>query len=47
MTYPNEQLPAGRPLKMTPAHDAMSAAGAHWGTSWGLEVPLFFAPARI
>jgi len=44
MTYPNEQLPAGRPLKMAPAHDAMSAAGAHWGVSWGLEVPLYFAP---
>ncbi len=44
MTYPNEQLPAGRPLKTTPAHDAMTAAGAHWGTSWGLEVPLYFAP---
>ncbi len=45
MTYPNEQLPAGRPLKATPAHDAMTAAGCHWGNSWGLEVPLFFAPA--
>ncbi len=45
MTYPNEQLPAGRPLKMTPAYDAMTAAGCHWGNSWGLEVPLFFAPA--
>ncbi len=44
MTYPNEQLPAGRPLKMAPAHDAMTAAGAHWGVSWGLEVPLYFAP---
>ena len=44
MTYPNEQLPAGRPLKMTPAYDAMTAAGCHWGNSWGLEVPLFFAP---
>ncbi|MCR9219794.1 MAG: FAD-dependent oxidoreductase [Alphaproteobacteria bacterium] len=44
MTYPNEQLPAGRPLKMAPAYDAMSAAGAHWGASWGLEVPLYFAP---
>ncbi len=45
MTYPNEQLPAGRPLKMAPAHDAMTAAGALWGESWGLEVPLYFAPA--
>lgn len=44
MTYPNEQLPAGRPLKMAPAHDAMAAAGARWGESWGLEVPLYFAP---
>ena len=44
MTYPNEQLPAGRPLKMAPAYDAMTAAGCHWGNSWGLEVPLFFAP---
>ncbi|MFZ0600940.1 MAG: FAD-dependent oxidoreductase [Roseiarcus sp.] len=44
MTYPNEQLPAGRPLKMAPAYDAMTAAGCHWGNSWGLEVPLFLAP---
>ncbi len=44
MTYPNEQLPAGRPLKMAPAHDAMSAAGCAWGCSWDLEVPLYFAP---
>lgn len=44
MTYPNEQLPAGRPLKMAPAHDAMTEAGCRWGVSWGLEVPLYFAP---
>jgi len=44
MTYPNEQLPAGRPLKMAPAHDAMTEAGCVWGTSWDLEVPLYFAP---
>lgn len=44
MTYPNEQLPAGRPLKMSPAHSEMSAAGCRWGASWGLEVPLYFAP---
>jgi dimethylglycine dehydrogenase len=43
MTYPNEQLWAGRPLKMAPAYDAMTAAGARWGCSWGLEVPLYFA----
>ncbi len=44
MTYPNEQLPAGRPLKMAPAHDAMTDAGCVWGASWDLEVPLYFAP---
>ncbi|MEM8949062.1 MAG: FAD-dependent oxidoreductase [Pseudomonadota bacterium] len=44
MTYPNEQLPAGRPLKKVPAYDAMNAAGAIWGCSWGLEIPLVFAP---
>ena len=43
MTYPNEQLPAGRPLKMAPAHSDMTAAGAQWGSSWDLEVPLYFA----
>ena len=46
MSYPNEQLPAGRPLKMAPAHDAMSAAGCRWGVSWDLEVPLYFAPSE-
>ncbi|MEX0285313.1 MAG: FAD-dependent oxidoreductase [Paracoccaceae bacterium] len=44
MTYPNEQLPAGRPMKMTPAHDAMTEAGCKWGVSWDMEVPLYFAP---
>ena len=43
MTYPNEQLPAGRPLKKAPAWSAMNTAGAQWGCSWGLEVPLVFA----
>ncbi len=44
MTYPNEQLPAGRPMKMAPAYADMTAAGCQWGASWGLEVPLYFAP---
>ncbi|MEM7295341.1 MAG: FAD-dependent oxidoreductase, partial [Pseudomonadota bacterium] len=46
MSYPNEQLPAGRPLKRAPAYDAMSAAGCRWGQSWDLEVPLYFAPSE-
>ncbi|HSH42297.1 MAG TPA: FAD-dependent oxidoreductase, partial [Arenicellales bacterium] len=44
MTYPNEQLPAGRPLKRAPAYTAMSDDGALWGCVWGLEVPLMFGP---
>ncbi|MEM7521011.1 MAG: aminomethyltransferase family protein, partial [Pseudomonadota bacterium] len=36
--------PAGRPLKKAPAYDAMTAAGCQWGASWGLELPLYFAP---
>ncbi len=46
MTYPNEQLPAGRPLKMAPAHADMTSAGCRWGASYGLEVPLYFAPSE-
>jgi len=44
MTYPNEQLPAGRPLRKAPAYDGMTAAGAVWGCLWGLEIPLVFGP---
>lgn len=44
MTYPNEQLWAGRPLRRAPAYDALAANGARYGASWGLEVPLYFAP---
>src|SRR5690606_1604432 len=45
MTYPNEQLWAGRPLRTAGAYDAMTAAGANWGVSYGLEIPIYFAPA--
>ncbi|MDH4160060.1 MAG: FAD-dependent oxidoreductase [Actinomycetota bacterium] len=44
MAYPNEELPAGRPLKTSPAFDDLADAGARFGAVWGLEVPLFFAP---
>ncbi len=43
MTYPNEQLWAGRPLRTSPAYDDMDEAGAYWGALYGLEVPLYFA----
>lgn len=46
MSFPNEQLPAGRPLRTSGAYADMSAAGARWTPSWGLEVPLYFAPSE-
>jgi dimethylglycine dehydrogenase len=45
MTYPNEQLWAGRPLRTAPAYEAMSRNGMRWGALWGLEVPLYVAPS--
>jgi dimethylglycine dehydrogenase len=44
MAYPNEELPAGRPLETTPCYDALAAAGARFTANWGLEVPLYYAP---
>jgi dimethylglycine dehydrogenase len=46
MAYPNEELPAGRPLRTTACYDAFLAAGARFTVNWGLEVPLYFAPSR-
>ncbi len=46
MTYPNEELPAGRPLNCSPAHDAMQKQGAQFGCIYGLEVPLFFTSEK-
>jgi dimethylglycine dehydrogenase len=46
MTYPNEELPAGRPLKMTPCYDALASEGARFGSVWGMECPLYFAPGE-
>ncbi|MEN9773475.1 MAG: hypothetical protein RL322_545 [Pseudomonadota bacterium] len=41
--FPNEELPAGRPLRTSPVYDRMKSAGAVYGVSYGLEVPLWFA----
>ena len=43
LTYPNEELPAGRPLHLSPIHEDIKQEGAQFGCIWGLEVPLFFA----
>ncbi len=44
MSYPNEQLPAGRDLKRTAVWRDQKNDGAIFGNSWGLEVPLVFGP---
>jgi len=43
--YPNEELQAARPLLTTPIYDLLKEKGAQFGASFGLEVPLWFAPA--
>jgi dimethylglycine dehydrogenase len=45
MAFPNEELPAARPLKTTPCYDVFLAEGARFTVNWGLEVPLYFAPS--
>src|SRR5262244_750029 len=41
--FPNEELPAARPLRSTPVYDRLKAEGAVWGVSFGLEHALWFA----
>ena len=41
---PNDEWPAARPLKTSVLHDRLQAANAVFGESFGLEVPLWFAP---
>ncbi len=41
--FPNEELPAARPLRTAPVHDTLIAANAVFGVVHGLEWPLWFA----
>jgi dimethylglycine dehydrogenase len=45
--FPNEELPAGRPLKTSPVYDRLLACGARYGAAAGLEVPLWYAPKGV
>jgi len=45
--FPNEELPAGRPLKTSPLYGRLKALGAQFGASAGLEVPLWYAPEGV
>ena len=42
--FPNEELPAARPLRTTPVYDRLQEHGAVFGASFGLEHALWFAP---
>ncbi|MDP7151077.1 MAG: FAD-dependent oxidoreductase [Paracoccaceae bacterium] len=43
VAYPNEELPAARPVRQTPMFETFDAMGAVWGFQYGLEVPNYFA----
>jgi dimethylglycine dehydrogenase len=47
LAYPNEELPAARPLRRSPIYDRLVAAGACMGANYGLENALWFAPAGV
>ena len=47
LAYPNEELPAARPVRRSPIHDRLLAAGAVMGANFGLEHALWFAPAGM
>jgi dimethylglycine dehydrogenase len=47
LTYPNEEMPAARPLRRTPIHDRLVAQGAVMGANFGLEHALWFAPSGV
>ncbi len=44
ITFPNEELPAARPLKTTPIYAELLAENAVMGVSYGQEHALWFAP---
>ncbi|MFT4999763.1 MAG: dimethylglycine dehydrogenase [Paracoccaceae bacterium] len=43
VNYPNEELPACRPFKTTPAYDIWREQGAVFGAQYGMEVANYFA----
>ena len=47
LAYPNEELPAARPVRRSPIYDKLIAAGAVMGANFGLEHALWFAPDGV
>ena len=44
ISYPNEELPAGRPLHTTPAYGVWKSRRAVFGQAYGMEAVNYFAP---
>ncbi len=47
LAYPNEELPAARPVRRSPIYERLLAAGAVMGANFGLEHALWFAPPGV
>jgi dimethylglycine dehydrogenase len=47
LAFPNEELPAARPLRRTPIYSRLKEAGAVFGANFGLEHVLWFAPGGV
>jgi dimethylglycine dehydrogenase len=47
LAYPNEELPAARPVRRSPIYEKLRAAGAVMGANFGLENALWFAPPGV
>ena len=47
LAYPNEELPAARPVRRSPIYDRLKVAGAVMGANFGLEHALWFAPPGV
>lgn len=47
VTFPNEELPAARPMRTTPIYDRQKAANAVFGVSYGMEQALWYAPEGV
>ena len=45
--FPNEELPAARPLRTTPMYHKWLELGAIMGDNWSVEAPLWFAPPGV
>ena len=47
LAYPNEELPAARPVRRSPIYERLKSAGAVMGANFGLEHALWFAPPGV